>query len=194
MVPLLRKEAFRKRALPLSVKAWHSMITEGTAPDRSELIRGVIVEKMPKSILHIKLICRLLLLLQRAIPEGAWIRQEAPLTLADSEPEPDLSVVSGSADDYQDHPATAKLVIEVSVSTLEEDREMAAIYAEAGIEEYWIVNAPQRCLEIHRSPSKGRYGQLERIGTGGTAQSLSAIGFQVAVSSLFEGLPGVAAK
>lgn len=71
---------------------------------------------------------------------------------------------------------------------------MAAIYGEVGIEEYWIVNAPQHCLEIHRSPSKGRYGQLEKIGPGGTAQSLSAIGFQVAVNSLFEGLPEVAAK
>jgi Uma2 family endonuclease len=194
MVPLLRKEAFQNRVLPLSVKAWHGMIAQGTAPDRSELIRGVIVEKMPKSILHIKLVCRLLLLLQRAITAGAWIRQEAPLTLADSEPEPDLSVVEGSEEDYQSHPTTAKLVIEVSVSTLEEDREMAAIYAEARVDEYWIVNAQQRCLEVHRSPSEGVYTKLEKFGAGETARSLSSSGFELDVTALFEGLPDLATK
>ena len=37
-------------------------------------------------------------------------------------------------------PATARLVVEVSVSSLLVDREMATVYAEADVAEYWIVN------------------------------------------------------
>ena len=53
--------------------------------------------------------------LRSGVSEGFHIRQEQPLTFADSEPEPDVSVVFGSPDDYgQSHPASAELVIEVT--------------------------------------------------------------------------------
>ena len=50
----LKAPGFQKRALPLSVAAWHGMIRDNLAPARAELIRGVIIEKMSKSILHSK--------------------------------------------------------------------------------------------------------------------------------------------
>ncbi len=194
MVPLLNQPAFQKRALPLSVKAWHSMIEKGTAPDRSELIRGVIVEKMPKSILHIKLVSRLLRMLQAMFESTHWVRKEDPLTLADSEPEPDLSVVTGHEEDYANHPATAKLVIEVTVSTLAEDREMASLYAEAGVGEFWIVNASQRCIELHQQPASGRYQVQKTIRLGETAAGGSLPGLAVNVAKLFEGLPAAGSE
>ena len=55
----LQEPGFQKRAMPLSVKAWHGMIAQGLAPKRAELIRGAIIEKMSKSILHAKLNSRL---------------------------------------------------------------------------------------------------------------------------------------
>jgi hypothetical protein len=39
--------------------------------------------------------------LRRCVPAGFVVRQEQPLTTESSEPEPDLSVVRGSADDYR---------------------------------------------------------------------------------------------
>src|SRR5438067_441948 len=125
----LKEPGFQRRAVPLSVKTWHWMIAEGLAPRRAELLRGVIVEKMSKSIVHIKLAGRLFTLAQKAVPSGYWVRKEDPITTSDSEPEPDVSVVAGDERDYSEHPVTAKLVVEVSVSTVAEDRELAAIYA-----------------------------------------------------------------
>lgn len=80
-----------------------------------------------------------------------------------SEPEPDVSVVQGSYLDYRDnHPSTALLVVEISESTLELDRERkGSLYARAGIPEYWILNLPERKLEVYRDPAPattGRYG------------------------------------
>lgn len=76
------------------------MIDKGLAPERAELIRGVILEKMSKSFLHTKLTDALIEFLRGAVGGMFWIRQEAPLTLKDSEPEPDISIVDGRRDDY----------------------------------------------------------------------------------------------
>lgn len=185
MVSILSKPGFQRRAMPLSIKAWHQIIDAGLAPKRAELIRGVIVEKMSKSILHIKLSALLFELLRLALNGAFWIRQEAPLTLADSEPEPDVSVVEGRMSDYDKHPTTARLVVEVSVSTLSEDREMAEIYAEAAVAEYWIVNGAERCIEVYRKPVAGRYEEVTRVTEGGVLECASLPEVRVSVSELF---------
>ena len=70
---------------------------------------------------------------------------------ADSEPEPDVSVVAGRREDYTEHPKTAILLVEVSESSLAFDRhQKGELYAEAGIPEYWIVNLIDRVLEVYR--------------------------------------------
>ena len=74
-----------------------------------------------------------------------------PLALdALSEPEPDVSVVPGSWRDYDtDHPQSPVLVVEVADATLAFDRDdKASLYARAGVADYWIVNLPDRRLEL----------------------------------------------
>ena len=186
MLNLPGNPAFQKRAMPLSIEAWHQMVERNLAPERSELLRGIIVEKAPKSIGHIKLAGELFALLFTTIGSRFWVRQEAPLTLGDSEPEPDISIVTGSAREYQQHPKTAKLVVEVSVSTLSEDREMATIYAEAGVEEYWIVNAADRCIEVYCEPTAGIYASREVLGLNDLVVCRSLPGVDVDVGRLFE--------
>ncbi len=185
MLPILSQPAFQQRALPLSVEAWHQMIDKGLAPERAELIRGVIIEKTSKSFLHTKLADALVEFLRAAISGAFWVRQEAPLTLKDSEPEPDISVVEGHRSDYHAHPTTARLVIGVSVSSLLVDREMADVYAEAGVAEYWIVNAAEHCLEVYRTPVNGSYESRQRITESEVLQCASLSGVSVNVTSLF---------
>ena len=79
-------------------------------------------------------------------------------------PEPDLAYVDGTDFDYlKGHPKTARLIVEVSDSTLRKDRVLKAhLYAHAGIADYWIVNLNDRQVEVHRNPGpdpsrKGRY-------------------------------------
>ena len=188
MVSILSKPGFQQRAMPLSVKAWHHMIAAGLAPERAELIRGVIVEKMSKSIFHTKLTDALIEYLRSVVQGPYWVRQEAPLTLADSEPEPDVSVVAGQRAQYNAHPATALLVVEVAVSSVAEDREMAAVYAEAEVAEFWLVNGAERCIEIHRDPVGGRYQTQLRVAEGGTVECGSLPGVRMDVSGLFVGI------
>lgn len=48
---------------------------------------------------------------------------------------------------------TADLVIEVSYSSLAYDRgEKLALYARAGIPEYWILDVSGSCIEAYRDP------------------------------------------
>jgi Uma2 family endonuclease len=178
-----------QRVVPISVTTWHRMIEEGMAAKRSELIRGVIIEKMPKSILHIQLVSLIDEMLRSLVPGGFWVREKSPITLSDSEPEPDISVVTGKLNDYTAHPTTAKLVVEVAVSTLAEDREMAAIYAEAAVDEYWLVNATERNIEVYRQPVAGKYAQVIICGLDTTLLSTALPEVSLHVGELFARLP-----
>ena len=101
------------------------------------------------------------MLLQEAIPPGFILLREDPLTFADSEPEPDLAVVRGEEQEFADrHPPTAELVIEIAITSVALDREKAAIYAEAGVVEYWIVLPAERRDEVRRNPVNGVYLDL----------------------------------
>jgi Uma2 family endonuclease len=83
----------------------------------------------------------------------------------DSEPQPDLAVVSGGPRDYSGaHPTKPVLVVEVSDGSLQYDRTMkASRYAASGIGEYWIINLPDRKLEVMRGPQPD---PAERFGYG----------------------------
>jgi Uma2 family endonuclease len=46
-----------------------------------------------------------------------------------------------------------KYGIEVAESSLAYDRERKGrLYAAAGIQAYWLINLPERCLEVYRQP------------------------------------------
>lgn len=48
-------------------------------------------------------------------------------------------------------------MIEVAVSIEALDRANAALYAEAGVKEYWIVLGARRQVEVYRRPEAGEY-------------------------------------
>jgi Uma2 family endonuclease len=88
---------------------------------------------------------------------GWAVRVQMPIALDDeSEPEPDVAVVMGTHRDYAAaHPTRAALLVEVADSSLPDDRgTKAALYARAGIADYWILNLIDRVLECAaiRSP------------------------------------------
>ena len=148
----------RARISPVSVAQYHAFPEFNENGRRTELIRGVVIEKMSKSPLHSSIARRLFKLLQHGLPAHCTLLREDPLALADSEPEPDLAIVRGDEGDFAHrHPSTAALVIEIAVNSAAEDRALAALYAEAGVEEYWIVLPVERRVEVHRRPESGAY-------------------------------------
>ena len=123
--------------------------------ERVELLEGEIVTKTPQNSPHASAIGTTQRAFERLFGTNVWVRLQMPLIVdLDSEPEPDLAVVPGSPRDYvHEHPRTALLVVEVTDSTIAKDRTYKTrIYARAGIQEYWIVNLAERCLEVYREP------------------------------------------
>jgi Uma2 family endonuclease len=165
MAAILEIPEVRRRVSPLSLEEYHRLGEFNARGRRTELIRGIVIEKMSKSPLHFSIVKRLYDLIARTLPSGFLVRQEGPLTLADSEPEPDISVVRGAEAEFRAaHPSTAELVVEVAVSSPALDRANASLYAEAGVKEYRIVLATERTLEVYRRPEAGTYQETASFG------------------------------
>jgi len=186
MSAILEIPEVRQRVSRLSVEEYHRLDEFNHNGRRTELIRGIVIEKMSKSPLHRILASRLYQLLLALLPEGYSVWKEEPLTLTDSEPEPDISVTRGRESDFaESHPTTAELVIEGAVSSATLDRENASLYAEAGVKEYWIVLAPERRVEVYRQPENGRYRESLQFGSNETLQRASVPAVRISISDLF---------
>lgn len=124
--------------------------------ERLELVDGELIMMTPQGSRHATAIRLAEDTLRSIFGAGFDIRVQLPLALdLDSEPEPDLAVVTGFPRDYRDaHPQTAVLIVEVTDTTLSYDRERKArLYAKAGIPEYWIINLLEGHVEIYRHPA-----------------------------------------
>jgi len=124
---------------------------------RVELIDGHLVKKMPKNPEHSWTTKQVFKALARLLPAGWTWRTEQPVRFpAYDEPEPDVSIVRGSDDDYMHRmpgPADVALLVEISESTLSTDRgEKLRAYARAAIPIYWIVNLVNRQVEVYTGP------------------------------------------
>jgi Uma2 family endonuclease len=140
---------------------------------RLELIRGELIEMSPPGIEHEFAVARLSKLLERTAgdkalvwPQGNSIR----LPNSDSRPQPDLTLLR-LRDDYSSaRPPVAEdvlLVVEVSDTSLRYDKsEKLALYAEAGISTYWIVNVQSKSIEIYTDPAGGTYTKQQVIRDG----------------------------
>lgn len=144
---------------PLRIEQYHQMIETGilTDDDPIELLEGWLVTKMPKNPSH-----RLTTQLTREalavlVSTGYYVEAQEPLTLDDSEPEPDIMIVRGQRRDYRDRhpgPQDIAIVIEVSDTTLQRDRTLKKqIYARGRIPIYWIINLGERQIECYTQPS-----------------------------------------
>ena len=164
MIEILERPAVRSQVTPISVESYHVLRDLGLVDVKTELVNGVILEKMTKSPRHTLILNRLYQALARDFPPGYLLRKEDPLTLAASEPEPDLAIVAGDMEAYADaHPTTAELVVEVAVSSLDLDRAKAAGYAGAGIPTYWLVIPAERAVEVYAQPGPSGYGMVSRV-------------------------------
>lgn len=186
MSAILELPEVRQRVSPLSVEDYHQLGEYNRHGKRTELIRGIAIEKMSKSPLHRTIVSLLYRLFLARLPAGFTVWQEQPLTFVDSEPEPDISVVRGRESDFADaHPTTAELVIEVAVSSPALDRENASLYAEAGVKEYWIVLGRERQVEVYSRLENRRYQEIRMANMIDTLECSSVPGMQIQVAELF---------
>jgi Uma2 family endonuclease len=156
---------------------YERLAAEGFFPpdQRVELIEGIVYDMAPQNSVHATAFGLAQEALRVAFPPGSnhVVRGQLPLALSeDSQPEPDLAVVTGAIRDYRDHhPTTALLIVEVANSSLLHDRRRKIpLYARHGIPETWLLNLVRRVLEVHRDPA-GRVYQTRMVFRAGEAVS-----------------------
>ena len=125
--------------------------------DPLELIDGQLVVMSPIHDPHIVCVNRLnRLFVERTDPEVAVSVQNPVRIDEHNEPEPD--VVLSTALDGAPRPNDVLLLVEVSGSTLDYDRDVKrSLYARAGLPEVWIVNLDDQQIEVHRNPDGDVY-------------------------------------
>jgi Uma2 family endonuclease len=176
---------------------YYRMVDSGLFLERRvELIDGEVVEMPAQFNTHAAALTLTHDALRQAFGPKYWVRVQMTLDLSPySVPDPDVAVISGSPRGVtgRANPKSALLVVEVSESTLGFDRNRkAAIYAAAGIADYWIVNLVQRQLEVFRRPVADpaaplgwRYAPKKIYDPGDSVAPLGARKSPVAVADLF---------
>jgi len=153
-IALLANKAVWERATPISIEAYHLLHKEGLISEKTELLEGVVIEKMPKDPIHAELVRRIYEYIKNKT--NFKVLKEDPISTGFSEPEPDIAIVP-LGDYSKSHPKEALVVIEVANTSLGIDRAKAPIYAKANIPEYIIMNLQNNILEYYSKPSEGNY-------------------------------------
>jgi Uma2 family endonuclease len=142
-----------------------------------ELIRGEIRPMSPIGSIHEALVDWLAEWSFAVAPKQrvrVRVQNSIGLPELESAPEPDIAWVR------RDHYSAGRpqsedvfLIIEVADTSLRYDLgDKAVLYAEAGIREYWVVDAQRRCVTVMRDPQGGRYRGQETYAEDGTISPL----------------------
>jgi Uma2 family endonuclease len=159
------------------------------------LIGGEVIEMASQLNAHSAGVTLSLNALQAVFAAGYWVRSQTTLDLSPyGVPDPDLAVILGDPRSAAPHaiPTSALLVVEISESTLRDDRTiMASLYAAGNIADYWIVNLVQRQLEVYRNrvadPARQfgwTYGDRTILDPGDSVAPLALQQARIAVSDL----------
>jgi Uma2 family endonuclease len=174
-----------------TVAEYERMGEAGIFPDgkRVELIAGEIVEMSPIGIRHAACVARLTQFLIQSLQGRAVVWVQNPVRLDDfSEPQPDVAVLKPRADYYGQSlptPEDVLLVIEVSDTTLEYDRQIKVpLYAGAGVPEVWIINLADEQVETYADPAGGAYQTTGRAARGEEIRAHDVPNLSVSVSDV----------
>ncbi len=124
--------------------------------DRIELLEGWIAPKKIHDPCHDACVDLCTEAIRTLLPPGWRLRVQSAITTSDSEPEPDIAVVRGTARDYVERHAQSPdigLLVEVAGTSLRRDRLKRRVYARAGIPIYWLVNLVDAQVEVYADPS-----------------------------------------
>ncbi len=175
---------------------YERLIQQGAfRPDeRLELISGELVVREPQGAPHALAVELVDHALRAAFGSGWRIRCQLPIDLdEESRPEPDFSVVPGTAREASAPvPSRAVLMVEVAQSSLAFDRSTkASLYARARIQDCWIVDLERRLLVVHREPGSApratygwHYRVVQSLAAGDSISPLAAPHARIAVADL----------
>lgn len=154
-----------------SVEDYHQLIETGVLQNKPvELLAGDIVTMSPEEPLHSSTSYSVVRYLRRLLEEVAVVREAHPITLVDSEPEPDIAIVRSLYTNYLSrHPYAGDVywLIEVAYRSLDNDlNEKKSVYASNNIPEYWIIDLKHRQLLTFSNLHEGRYRERQVFTSG----------------------------
>jgi Uma2 family endonuclease len=174
LLPAIPETVARKR---FTRDELHRMKECGILEGRYELIEGDPIEKMGQNPPHanaLRLMCAWL----AACFGMERLSVQLPIEVAPddqqrSEPEPGIAVLNALLPDYsQRHPRGDELTLVVEIADSSSRFDLAtkvALYARAGVPEYWVLDVTRRVLVIHRHPENGTYRRVEQLAEQETA-------------------------
>ena len=135
--------------------------------ERLELVEGELISKMGKKRPHVSSLTLVRGWLEQVFGLR-FVNSEAPIDVAPednptNEPESDLIVLRKDTSHFTSNPRAEdlRLVVEVADTSLHFDLTVkAALYARAGVPEYWVLDIGGRRLLVHRNPRSGKYADV----------------------------------
>lgn len=173
------------------VEEFRKMTEIGILPEESgwEIIDGYLIDKMTIGSKHASIVKRLNKILTNLVGNQAVISIQDPIHINDyNEPEPDVALLAPRKDFYsKSHPMPTDvlLLIEVSDSTIEYDREVKKmLYAEAEIQEFWLINLKNNTVEVYSQPKNGSYYSTRILEAGETIKLTTIENLQLSVEEI----------
>ena len=158
-----------------------------------ELIDGELISKMGKSRPHVNALMKMMFYLadnfgcDRVNPAAPI--DVAPEDNASNEPEPDLIVLRSPSETFTSaspQPHDLALVVEIADTTLRFDLTVkAALYARAGVIEYWVLDLNARRLIVHREPEPAGYRSIVAYSESEKVAPLEAPQSELSVGDMF---------
>lgn len=178
-----------KTLMKWSLNDYHQLVDNGVLDHKNvELLDGELIEMPPESPLHSYVTRSGSDYLRQALKGLALVIEAHPITLTNSEPEPELAIVKLSATGYQHHHPFVEDIfwlIEISNKTLNYDlSDKKRIYAQEGIKEYWVADINNRQVYIFLDPKNGDY-QTSKIVSEGSIKPHAFPDLDLSIKYLF---------
>ncbi|MDR6788008.1 Uma2 family endonuclease [Sphingomonas sp. BE138] len=182
------QERLRPGKYRLTVEDYLRLAADGTFGDRrTELIEGDIWIMSPAHTPHARINGMLAAAIVQALAPGSGLMLLVAPSVRlfdDTMPEPDLVV----AIDHREGVLPGdkvRLVIEVADSTLATDLTLKrALYARAGIREYWVVDVRGATIHQMWAPSGEDYAERRTVAFGDMLHAATAAGLSVDTAGL----------
>ncbi len=154
-----------------SLAEWHELVESGLLEGKPvEFLEGEIINMSPEGVPHRHTNHKVVKYLRKLLDGKAEIYESHPITLDNSEPEPDIAIVRLPETIYDTHhpyPEDIYWLVEISKQTLKFDLEQkATIYARNDIAEYWVIDLVNNKLLVHTQPSNDSYNRIQELTTG----------------------------
>jgi Uma2 family endonuclease len=157
---------------------------------RVELIEGYIVDMAPAGPEHNYVIMRFPRLFAALMADfELWIQGTLGVDRRNVF-DPDFMLLRPRKLSYKKAlpgPADIALIVEVAGSSLRRDAGVKLpIYANHGIEDFWIADLDREVLVVHRKPQEGAYLDKQEFSGDSLIAPLAAPEFQIAVRAIFD--------